>query len=243
MSRNSDIIRDSRGFLAIKQVLLVVLIAVVGDLFFTLVGDVIDDKIGEFYGGSLILALVATIFGAVMLGTLYQLITFNRSERGVFDYFKNGRLLWVLIKISVLQAIFTMLWSILLLIPGIVKAYAYTQAIPKAVDDFEKGRPLQGALAYIGWSDDQMKGYKGQLFMLTLTWYVIMFALIILIYLGYVVLTHQSVGIYFTDNTFISAYGSTLITIIPSLIAIPTIIVRQTVFSRDFIREQDAPVK
>ena len=165
MSRNTDIIRDSRGFLAIKRVLLVALIAVVGDLFFTLVGDVIDDKIGEFYGGSLILALVATIFGAVMLGTLYQLITFNRSERGVFDYFKNGRLPWVLIKISVLQAIFTMLWSILLLIPGIVKAYAYTQAIPKAVDDFEKGRPLQGALAYIGWSDDQMKGYKGQLFM------------------------------------------------------------------------------
>ncbi|UOX37830.1 hypothetical protein [Weissella cibaria] len=109
MSRNTDIIRDSRGFLAIKRVLLVALIAVVGDLFFTLVGDVIDDKIGEFYGGSLILALVATIFGAVMLGTLYQLITFNRSERGVFDYFKNGRLPWVLIKISVLQAIFTML--------------------------------------------------------------------------------------------------------------------------------------
>lgn len=171
------------------------------------------------------------------------MITFNRSERGILDYFKNGRLFWVLIKISVLQAIFTMLWSVLLLIPGIVKAYAYTQAIPKAVDDFEKGRPLQGALAYIGWSDDQMKGYKGQLFMLTLPWYVIMFALIILIYLVYVVLTHQSVGIYFTDNTVISTYGSTLITIIPSLIAIPTIIVRQTVFSRDFIREQDAPVK
>ncbi|WP_261370450.1 hypothetical protein [Weissella cibaria] len=30
MSRNSDIIRDSRGFLAIKRVLLVALIAVVG---------------------------------------------------------------------------------------------------------------------------------------------------------------------------------------------------------------------
>lgn len=38
MSRNTDIIRDSRGFLAIKRVLLVALIAVVGDLFFTLVG-------------------------------------------------------------------------------------------------------------------------------------------------------------------------------------------------------------
>ncbi len=33
MSRNSDIIRDSRGFLAIKRVLLVALIAVVGGLF------------------------------------------------------------------------------------------------------------------------------------------------------------------------------------------------------------------
>lgn len=30
MSRNTDIIRDSRGFLAIKRVLLVALIAVVG---------------------------------------------------------------------------------------------------------------------------------------------------------------------------------------------------------------------
>ena len=243
MSRNTDIIRDSRGFLAIKRVLLVALIAVVGDLFFTLVGDVIDDKIGEFYGGSLILALVATIFGLVMLGMLYQVVVFNRADRKIFDYFKNARFSWLLIKISLLETIFMFLWGILFVIPGIVKSYAYMQAIPKAVDDFEKRRPLQGALAYIGWSDDQMKGYKGQLFMLTLTWYVIMFALIILIYLGYVVLTHQSVGIYFTDNTFISAYGSTLITIIPSLIAIPTIIVRQTVFSRDFIREQDAPVK
>ena len=79
--------------------------------------------------------------------------------------------------------------------------------------------------------------------MLTLTWYVIMFALIILIYLGYVVLTHQSIGVFFTNNTVISTYGTTLMTIVPSLIAMPTIFVRQTVFSRDFIREQDAPVK
>ena len=33
MSINSDIIRGSRGFLAIKRVLLVAIIAVVGDLF------------------------------------------------------------------------------------------------------------------------------------------------------------------------------------------------------------------
>ena len=175
-----------------------------------------------------------------MLGTLYQLIIFNRSERGVFDYFKWPVALGIN-KISVLQAIFTMLWTYSL-ISGIVKAHAIRKRSGYLMI-LRKDIPFAGALAYSGWSDDQMKGYKGQLFMLTLTWYVIMFALIILIYLGYVVLTHQSVGIYFTDNTFISAYGSTLITIIPLVIAIPTIIVRQTVFSRDFIREQDAPVK
>ncbi|MGL4535994.1 MAG: hypothetical protein ACRCVC_05820, partial [Weissella cibaria] len=78
---------------------------------------------------------------------------------------------------------------------------------------------------------------------LTLPWYMIMFALVIGIYLVYVFVAHQSIGVFFTNNIVISTYGSTLMTIVPSLIAMPTIFVRQTVFSRDFIREQDAPVK
>lgn len=243
MSRNTDIIRDSRGFLAIKRVLLVALIAVVGDLFFTLVGDVLNFKFGEERGIGLLFALIASVFSFVMLGMLYQVVVFNRADRKIFDYFKNARFSWLLIKISLLETIFMFLWGILFVIPGIVKSYAYMQAIPKAVDDFENGRPLQGAVAYVGWSDDQMKGYKGQLFMLTLPWYMIMFALVIGIYLVYVFVAHQSIGVFFTNNTVISTYGSTLITIVPSLIAMPTIFVRQTVFSRDFIREQDAPVK
>ena len=72
-----------------------------------------------------------------------------------------------------LQYIYTFLWSLLFLIPGIVKSYSYALAPYIKQDDMGRNR---GANAYITKSREMMDGYKGQLFLLDLSfigWYLV----------------------------------------------------------------------
>lgn len=66
--------------------------------------------------------------------------------------------------IGLLTSIFIMLWSLLFVIPGIVKAYAYSMAYYIKVDhpDYDWRRCISESQA-------MMKGHKGELFMLDLS--------------------------------------------------------------------------
>ena len=80
----------------------------------------------------------------------------------LFDGFKDdfgGTLL-----LSLLIGIFTFLWSLLLVIPGIVKAYAYSMAFYVKAD-----HPEYGWQQCISESQRLTKGHKGELFVLDLS--------------------------------------------------------------------------
>lgn len=234
MMNNQEIARDCRIYLSANRVGLIAVIAVLVDLLLTLLGNLISPIIG-----GAIFSFEASVFSSVMLGMLYQVIVFDRKNLGIFAYFSDFRLFWLLTKIAFLQSVFILLWTILLIIPGIVKAYAYMQAVPKAIDDYENGRDMQSAMNYIRWSRDRMKGYKGQLFMLLLPCYGLIFVISIVIFIAVQFITHLNLADMVNEGTTFSILAPTLISAIPCLIVVPTIMVRQVVFAKDLIQNQE----
>ena len=79
----------------------------------------------------------------------------------VFDGFYD---LWSSIKVSFFVGIFTLLWSLLFIIPGIVKALSYSMAYYILAEN--KGMP---ALEAIRRSRELMDGHKMDLFVLSLS--------------------------------------------------------------------------
>lgn len=79
----------------------------------------------------------------------------------VFDGFYD---LWSSIKVSFFVGIFTFLWSLLLIVPGIIKAYSYSMAYYILAEN--KGMP---ALEAIRRSQEMMEGHKMDLFVLSLS--------------------------------------------------------------------------
>ncbi|AQP54435.1 hypothetical protein CBF34_02165 [Vagococcus penaei] len=79
--------------------------------------------------------------------------------------------------INILMYIFQTLWSMLFIIPGIVKTYAYSQSnfIYKDLSEHKDVRTL-GATSFITESRQLMNGHKGRLFWLDITfigWYLL----------------------------------------------------------------------
>ena len=75
--------------------------------------------------------------------------------------------------IGLLNYVLVALWSILFVIPGIVKMYAYSAAYYVALDDDSK---KMSAMDCLRQSEKLMKGHKWQLFMLDLSfigWYIL----------------------------------------------------------------------
>ena len=78
-----------------------------------------------------------------------------------FDYFKS---FWPAFKVQFFQELFTFLWSLLFVIPGIIKSYAYSQAMYILADN-----PDIGALEALRRSEEMMRGHKLDLFLLDLS--------------------------------------------------------------------------
>ncbi|WP_294977229.1 DUF975 family protein, partial [uncultured Leuconostoc sp.] len=81
-------------------------------------------------------------------------------------------------QIAFLRAIYTLLWTLLFIIPGIIKSFSYSQAVYLYRDDLRTGRDIQSAQYYITQSKQLMTDYKGQLFMMYFSligWYFLGF--------------------------------------------------------------------
>lgn len=103
--------------------------------------------------------------GPFTLGLYGFLLKFKREENPpietIFDGFKNftpSLLLYIL------MSVFTFLWALLLIVPGIIAALSYSQAFFIMHDN-----PGMGAMEALKLSKDMMKGQKGKLFMLYLS--------------------------------------------------------------------------
>lgn len=102
--------------------------------------------------------------GPLMLGGVIFFLTFTRggtAEVGMlFAGFKNfGNALVAYL----LTSIFVLLWSLLLIVPGIIAALAYSQTMYLLADD-----PQLGGLDAMRKSKEMMRGYKWKLFCLGL---------------------------------------------------------------------------
>ncbi|WP_442598891.1 DUF975 family protein [Neobacillus sp. D3-1R] len=79
----------------------------------------------------------------------------NVSIEKVFSVYKDGTTSFKLIGASFLMGIFVFLWSLLLIIPGIIKAISYSQTF-----FILKDHPEYSVLEAISESKKRMKGYK-----------------------------------------------------------------------------------
>jgi uncharacterized membrane protein len=82
----------------------------------------------------------------------------------VFAVYKEWELSLKLIGTSILVGIFTILWSLLLIIPGIIKGLSYSQVFLLLRDN-----PQLSALEAITESKIRMKGYKWKYFLMNLS--------------------------------------------------------------------------
>ena len=103
----------------------------------------------------------------VILGVGFTIYTLNVSRMrpasfgNLFDGFAIFlRALWL----SILMGIFTFLWSLLFIIPGIIATYRYSQAMYLLIDN-----PDMSAMQCIRASSQMMKGHKWELFVLQLS--------------------------------------------------------------------------
>lgn len=130
-------------------------------------------------GSGIISGLITTLFVSGMSWTFLDIYRGKRVDinplNDVFRAFKSPFLVGVLC-IYLLSTIFIGLWSLLLIIPGIVKSYSYSQANFIYYDILEGTGQKPGYLECITSSRRLMDGFKGQLFWLDLSfigWHIL----------------------------------------------------------------------
>lgn len=137
-------------------------------------------KVKENFGSALLLTIIAgicisvssaTYIGPILLSPIFTLslihvyiaiLAGHKPEiKEVFSGFSDW---WCAFKITFFQGLFTSLWSMLFVIPGIIKACAYSQAMYILA-----GNPEKGALQCLRESEQLMKGQKMRYFFLQLS--------------------------------------------------------------------------
>lgn len=88
----------------------------------------------------------------------------NGVKPDISELFNHFDAIWPVFKVYVLTMVFTVLWTMLLVIPGIIKAYAYSQAFYVLAEN-----PGIGAREALRRSEAMMKGHKMEMFMLNIS--------------------------------------------------------------------------
>lgn len=129
-------------------------------------------EFGNYYY-SLETIFAILLVNPLMFGFGIAMLKFYRGENQntidrMFDVFKNyGKVL----AITLLVSIYTILWTFLFIVPGIIKAYSYSMSFYILNDN-----PDMSAEEAIDESMKMMEGYKARLFLLDLSfilWYLL----------------------------------------------------------------------
>jgi len=125
-------------------------------------------------GGTGVLLIIAIYLMTMMLMAGFSIYCMNvcQFRKAGFGNLLDGfaiffKVLWL----EILMAIFVYLWSLLLIVPGIIAAYRYRMALYIMIDN-----PQMSALDCIRASKQMMDGRKGELFVLDLSflgWYLL----------------------------------------------------------------------
>lgn len=109
--------------------------------------------------------LAVLLQGPMILGLAGCFMKLIRGEEFLFEDLFNGfKNFSSAILLQILMGLFIVLWTFLLVIPGIIAALSYSMA-PYILND----NPEIGAMGAIKASKKMMKGYKGKLFGLQLS--------------------------------------------------------------------------
>ena len=117
---------------------------------------------------------IGIIFYFVEVGLAYYMINFINNKKhelkDLFSYFNDfGRIFLT----GLLESVITALWTLLLIVPGIIKAIAYS-LVPLILAD-DKYKDL-GFMDTLKKSEEMMKGHKADYFMLELSfigWHIL----------------------------------------------------------------------
>lgn len=107
----------------------------------------------------------------ILRGTKSTIEPFKDAFRGFTGLFLGGVIL-----LAILISIFTTLWALLFVIPGIIKSYSYSQSYFIYYDVITETGEKPGVLNTITASRKLMDGYKGKLFWLDLSfigWHIL----------------------------------------------------------------------
>ena len=129
-----------------------------------------EDGILKVHGG----ISLGIFFYFVQVGLAYFMVKFIKDEKhefaDLFHYVKDYVRIFV---VNILQIIFIFLWCLLLIVPGIIKAFAY--ALVALLLSDEKYNQL-GYTEVLKKSEEMMKGHKMDLFVFELSfigWHIL----------------------------------------------------------------------
>ena len=148
------------------------------------------------YVGSLVSSIVIAPAFALSLMRVYLNVTAYEKPTAK-DAFCGFDDFWSAFKLNFLSGLFTFLWSLLFIIPGIVKSYSYSMAMYILAEN--KGKP---ALECISESKAMTNGHKMDLFVLGLS------------FIGWILLGYITFGIgyiwilQYVQATYTNAYHS-----------------------------------
>lgn len=121
---------------------------------------------------SLVCLLIYIVYFMLTVGfTIYCYNVVKKSSPDFGNLFDGFAAFFRFLWLGILMFIFVFLWTLLLVIPGIVAAYRYRQAYYIMID-----HPEMSALECITASKNMMKGHKWELFVMDLSylgWYIL----------------------------------------------------------------------
>ncbi|SDQ11187.1 DUF975 family protein [Carnobacterium viridans] len=134
---------------------------------------------------SLVSILVSFVSGLLNAGYAWNILDMVDGAKltieGMFQTFKKERI-FKTTGLIIVTTILIMLWSLLFIIPGIIKSYSYSQAL-----NLMKDNPSISIMEALDQSREMMKGNKWKFFLLQLSfllWYIVPFVLFGLFTLG-----------------------------------------------------------
>lgn len=113
---------------------------------------------------SILAGLLTSVLGA---GFVLYCMAIRRGERAEYlTLFDGFSFVGKIILLDIITSVFIVLWSMLFVIPGIIAAYRYSFAQYNLCEN-----PGIGVMEALDMSKKQTQGYKGQLFMLDLSYF------------------------------------------------------------------------
>ncbi|MBR6650681.1 MAG: DUF975 family protein [Clostridia bacterium] len=115
------------------------------------------------YVGSIAAAIIVTPAFALSIVRVYLMVVGGKTPE-VKDAFCGFDDFWSAFKVTFLVSLYTFLWSLLFVIPGIIKSFAYSMSLYILAEN-----PGKSARECIKESVDMTNGHKGELFVLSLS--------------------------------------------------------------------------